>query len=223
MKGRVLAAITGISVAVLGFGAVAVRAWQFRDCFVMVTVEESSTSAVTAWPLLAERLPGSFIDASARTVSLDDPPDLLGVSLCLHYSATSQGIEIADSLRFSRTGRTALELDRPLSYISNNLEGEQIELVDNAARVLAGRLVVEKTSANGTVTFSYGGRRVTLGPGESWAELLVLTPEGPRAVDAANWESEFRGYLEKGYPTTRLAIANRGLWPKASVVAGMEP
>ena len=224
MKGRVLGPLIGITAVIaLGFGIVGVRAWQFRDHFVMVTVEESSTSAVTSWPLLAERLPGSFLDCSSRTISIDEKPGLLGVSLCLHYSASSQGIEISDSMQFSRTGRASLELDRPLSLLSDTLDGGQVELVDNRARVLAGRLIVEKTSPDGSVRFRYGERQFTLGPGESWAELLALTPAGPKAVDPENWAGEFHDYLDKGYPTTRLAIANRGFWQKDDVVAGMEP
>ena len=189
----------------------------------MVTVEESSTSAVTSWPLLAERLPGSFVDPSSKTVSLGSRPGLFGVSLCLHYNASSQGIDISDSVQFSRTGRVSLGLDHPLSYISDSMDGGQVELVDNRARVLGGRLVVEKTFADGSVRCLYGDRRITLKPGESWAQMLALTPEGPKEVDPAGWESEFYYYLEQGYPTTRLAVANRGFWPKSGVIAGMEP
>lgn len=222
MKGRVcLAAAMATVIVVLVFAVVHVL--RFRDCYVMVTVEESSTSAVTSWPLLSERMPGSFLDAEDRSLSLEEKPGLLGVSLCVHYSASSQGIEIADRVRFSRTGRAALNLNRPLSYVTGNLDGEPVELVDNRARVLAGDLVIEKTYPDGTIRFRYGGRRVTLAPGESWAELLALTPEGRKPIDPANWETEFRTCLEEGYPTTRLAVANRGLWPKSGVVAGVMP
>ncbi|MGE5579528.1 MAG: hypothetical protein ACM3WU_05710 [Bacillota bacterium] len=224
MKGRVRVAVAAaLAAAAVALVLAAVHVWRFRDCYVMVTVEESSTSAMTSWPLLSERMPGSFLDAGDRSLILDERPALLGVSMCLHYTASSQGIEIADSVRFSRTGRAVLDLDRPLSYVTGNLDGEPVELVNNRARVLAGDLVIEKTYSDGTVRFWYGGRRVTLGPGESWAELLALTPEGPKPIDPANWESEFRTYLEEGCPTTRLAVANRGLWPKSGVIAGVAP
>jgi hypothetical protein len=224
VKGRVLGAVIGIAgIAVLAFALTAVRVWQFRDRYVMVTVEESSTSAVTSWPLLAEKLPGSFLDPSSKTLSVAEKPGMLGVSLCLHYSATSQGIEIADSLRFSKTGKASLGLDQPLSYLSDTLDGGQIELVDNRARVLAGSLRIEGTSTDGTVRLLYGDRRFALEPGQSFAELLALTPDGLKVVDPTNWEAEFGGYLEKGYPTTRLAITNRGFWPKSGILAGMEP
>jgi len=224
MKGRVRAAAAIVlAVVAVALALAAVHVWRFWDCYVMVTVEESSTSAVTFWPLLAERMPGSFLDAGDRSLILDRKPALLGVSLCLHYSASSQGIEIADYVCFSRTGRAVLDLDRPLSYVTGNLDGEPVELVNNMARVLAGDLVIEETLRDGTVRFRYGGMRVTLGPGESWAELLALTPEGLRPIDPANWESEFRTYLEDGCPMTRLAVANRGFWPKNRVMEGVAP
>ncbi len=224
MRGRVRGLLYGAAVLVsLCLAYAGVRAWQFRDRFVMVTVEESSSSAVTSWPLLAERLPGVFLDCASQVVSMRSRPFLLGVSLGLYYSATSQGIEIADSIRLSRTGKAAVELDRPLSFMTDSLDGERIELVDNRARVVAGNLSVEGTSPAGTVRFRYGERRFSLAPGESWAELLVLTPDGPKAVDPRAWEDEFRLYMEKGYPATRIAIANRGFWPKSGVKAGMEP
>jgi len=222
VKWRVLVVVVA-AVAVTALGLIGMRIWQFRDRYVMVTVEESSTSAVTAWPLMSERLPGSFVDASSKSVSVDAKPSLLGVSLCLHYSASSQGIEIADSMRFARTGRAFLNLTGPISYLSDNLDGGRIELVDNTARVLSGGLVLESTRADGSVRFRFGDRRITLRPGESWAELLAMTPDGPVTVDAANWESDFYSYLEKGYPTTRLAVANRGFWPKSGVTAEVEP
>lgn len=214
----VVAAVAATALALVGM-----HIWQFRDRYVMVTVEESSTSAVAAWPLLSERLPGSFVDASSKSVSVGAKPSLFGVSLCLHYSASSQGIEIADSMRFARTGRAFLGLTRPISYPSDDLNGDRIELVDNSARILSGNLVLESTRADGSVRFRYGDRRITLRAGESWAELLAMTPDGPVAIEAANWEREFYSYLEKGYPTTRLAVANRGFWPKSGVTAEVEP
>ena len=222
MNRRISWTVAGTLVLAVLVGA-AVRLWQFHGRFVMITVEESSTSAVVAWPLLSERMPGSFIDAASQVVCLDKKPNLTAVRLCLQYSANSQGIEIADSLEFSRTGKAELDLHKSISYISDALDGGQVELVDNRARVLRGPLTIEKTSADGDVTFAYGEERFTLSPGESWAELLALTADGPVPVNAANWETELNSYMEKGYPATRLAIANRGLWPKSGVIEGTLP
>jgi len=201
----------------------AARLIQFRGRFIMITVEESSTSAVTSWPLLAERLPGVFLDCAASTANVQTTPSLLGVSLGLYYSATSQGIELAESLTFSRTGRTTVRLTRPLSLVIDGFDGEQVEIVDNRARVVVGDLRVESASGDGTVRFTYGDQRFSLKPGEAWAEMLVLTPEGARKIDSFNWADEFRECVESGYPATRLAVANRGFWLKSNVKAGVEP
>lgn len=201
----------------------AVRAWQFRDSYVMVTVEESSTSALTGWPLLPERMSGHFVDAQSRSVSLGQKPSMLGVSLCVEYSATSQGIEIAESLDFSRTGKARLPLDRPLSYITSDMEGGQLELIDNDRRVVAGPLLVDSVSQDGTVTLHYCDKSFQLAPGETWAELLALTTDGLVPIDPANWDDEYFSYLEQGYPMTRLAVVNRGLWPKSGIAEEPEP
>lgn len=199
------------------------RLLAFKDRYVMVTVEESSTGAVVSWPLLMERLPGVFVDCSSSSLALPEKPGLMGVCLALYYSAVSQGIEFEDSVTFSRTGRAKLSLDRPVSLMTEGQDGSPVEMVDNRARVIAGPLLVERTSVDGAVCLRYGETRFSLKPGESWAEMLALTPEGVRAIRASDWDVEFHHCIDKGYPVTRLAIANRGLWPKAAVKAGTSP
>lgn len=208
------------AIVALTAGYAAFRILEFRDSFVMVTVEESSTSAVVAWPLLAERLPDVFIDGTSGVVMLPRKPNLLGVRLGLYYSAASQGIEVRNSMRFSRSGREMLDLDAPISQVVEGLDGRPAEMVDNAARVLSGDLTVEGTSRDGTVRFRYGNSQFSLGPGESWVEMLALTGSGVRAIDPANWEAEVQSCLANGYPATRLAVTNRGFWPKGGVSAG---
>lgn len=189
----------------------------------MITVEESSTMAVSSWPLLAERLPGVFLDAGSSAITVGRKPGLTGVSLGIFYSATSQGAEFFESMTFSRTGRATVRLTAPLSMVTEDLGGRQVETVDNLARIIAGDLRVEGTSSDGTVRLQYEGCRFTLRPGEVWAEMLVLRPDGVKRIDALNWADEFPDSIEQGYPVTRLAIANRGLWPKANVKAGSCP
>ncbi len=226
MKGRdrglTLRALAGVLLTFL-FSVVGARLLQFRGRFIMVTVEESSTSAVTGWPLLAERLPGVFLDCASSAVSTQTKPGLLGVSLGVYYSATSQGIELGESLAFSRTGRATVPLTRPLSLVTEGLAGEREDIVDNRARVLAGDLTIESTTGDGTVRFRYGGERFSLKPGEAWAEMLVLETGGVKKIDPLNWVDEFPASLESGFPVTRLAIANRGFWPKANVRTEVGP
>ena len=189
----------------------------------MITVEESSTRAVTGWPLLAERLPGVFVDCAASAITVRAMPNLTGTSLGIYYSATSQGIELGESLAFSRTGRATVPLARPLSLVAEGLDGEPVDIIDNAARVLAGDLTIVSTSGDGTVRFRYGDQRFVLRPGEAWAEMLVLGEAGVQKIDPLKWIDEFPSALESGFPITRLAIANRGFWPKANVRAEVEP
>ena len=196
------------------------RIVQFKDGFVMITVEESSASAVTSWPLLAERLPGVFLDCENRSVFLKNPPSLIGTCLGVYYSAASQGIEIAESLTFSRTGRASVRLTEPLSLVVEGLEGEKVDIVDNRARVLSGDLKIRGGARDGTVRVSYGGREFSLKPGEAWAELLALTPYGVKRIGVEDWAREVEECVRSGYPLTRLAVANRGFWPKSGVKEG---
>lgn len=189
----------------------------FRDQFVMVTVEESSTSALVSWPLLMERTPGVFLDCQEKTISIDKKPNLLGVSLVVHCSLSSQGIEFSDSMSFSRLGRAKIDLRKPVRISTQGLDGNTVEMIDNSARITRGTLSIEKTSSDGTIVVKYGDERFQLKPGKSFAELRAKTPEGEKVIDAANWDNEFHESVESGYPVTRLVIVNRGFWPKAGV------
>ena len=229
MKGRIrgfpwkgAAALVIILLACLAV-PLGIRLLGFWDRFIMVTVEESSTAAVVSWPLLMERLPGVYLDCTSSTLVLPRDTSLAGVCLGLHYSAVSQGIEFKDSIFFSRTGRVELGLEQSISLKTEGFDGKEVEMVDNGARVLAGDLKVEGASRDGVVRFKYGDARFSLKPGESWAEMLALTPDGLKAIQASNWDVELRACLRNGYPATRLAITNRGFWPKAGVKAGTAP
>jgi hypothetical protein len=90
-------------------------------------------------------------------------------------------------------------------------------MVDNSARVVRGELVVEKTESTGVVHLRYGGRRFSLSPGQSWAELLTSSDGEITEIPAGSWEEEVDACLAEGRPVTRLAIANRGFWPKSNV------
>ncbi|MGI6620669.1 MAG: hypothetical protein ACOX35_04360 [Bacillota bacterium] len=207
--------------ACLLIAALSLRWMHFADSFVFVTVEESSLNAITGWPLSMPESFRVFIDASEQTLILPERKSLFGVCLGVYYSATSQGVPFDERLIFSRTGRAALDLTAPASLVVPGIDGEDVELVNNLARVVSGKLRVSSTRRDGTVELEYGSRHITLKPGESWAELLVLEPGGPRAVSPDEWKEELETCFRLGYPATRLAIANRGLWPKSGVKAGM--
>lgn len=194
-------------------------AW-FGNDFVLLTVEESSMNAITGWPLALPELSQVFIDANEKTLLLSEKKNLFGVCLGVYYSASSQGVEFDEALILSRTGKAVLNLPAPASLTAPGIDGEIVELVNNQARVVSGKLTIRKTGRDGTVYLKYGSREFALKPGESWAELVVLEPAGPRAVSADAWKEELEECFEKGYPATRLAIANRGLWPKSGVKVG---
>lgn len=202
-------------------GTLVMRLIWFGDSFVFLTVEESSLNAITGWPLSMPQGPRVFIDARERTLVIPEKRNLLGVCLGVYYSATSQGVGFDERLIFSITGKAGLDLTAPASLVVPGIGGGEVELVNNLARVVAGDLKVLATKRDGTVEIEYGSRRITLSPGESWAELVVLEPGGPRAVSADNWQEELDRCVSLGYPATRLAIANRGLWPKSGVKAGI--
>ncbi len=199
------------------------RLYMFRQNFVFVTVEESSTEALVSWPLLWDKYPQVFFDIGEKVLEAPQKISLAGVSLALYYSAISQGIEYHDDLSLSRTGKATLSLLEPLSLTSRNWDGDDVELVDNWARVLRGNLKVTKTTADGIIHLSYGGRKIVLEPGESWAELIIQTPDGIVEADASHWADLLADAMKNDWPATRLAIANLGLWPKSGVEVGVKP
>ena len=201
--------------ACLLIGTLLVRWILFGDSFVFVTVEESSLNAITGWPLTMPELSQVFIDTGEKILVTPGKKNLLGICLGVYYSASSQGVEFHERLVLSRTGKAVLDLTAPVSFVAPGIDGEAVELVNNLARVVSGKLKIVKTRRDGTVELEYGSKRIVLGPGESWAELLVLEPGGPRAISADRWKEELDRCVRLAYPATRLAIANRGFWPKS--------
>jgi hypothetical protein len=197
--------------------AVGLHAYRYRDEFVFLTVEESSMTALAGLPIGWEKLPGAFIDCEDKSIELDRRPHLFGVSLGVHFVSSSRGIEFAESLRFSRLGRVSVGIGEPVSVQGLDWSGNKVEMVDNSARVVRGELVVEKTESPGVVHLRYGGRRFSLSPGQSWAELLTSSDGEITEIPAGSWEEEVDACLAEGRPVTRLAIANRGFWPKSNV------
>ncbi|HHY68698.1 MAG TPA: hypothetical protein PLB36_03160 [Bacillota bacterium] len=195
----------------------------FRDEYVFLTIEESSLNALSGWPMSFADIPQVFIDANEKALILSEKANLIGVHLGVHYSAVSQGVEFDEKLIFSRTGKASIDLSSPASFMISDMDGYLTELVNNDARIVKGNLEVKKTLRDGTVEITYGGQHITLKPGDVWAELLISEPTGVRAVSAADWEEEIDRCFRMGYPATRLAIANRGLWPKSNVKVGMYP
>ncbi len=223
---------TGVHLVVAGVAAaavvmlvclVAVYVVPFRGSFVFLTVEESSTSALLSWPLFWDRAPQAYFDPADKVLEIPSKVSLAGVSLVVYYSAVSQGVEFADDLRFSRTGRNSVALLAPLSVETRDWEAREVEIVDNSARVLRANLKVKKTTSSGTVHLVYGEREIILAPGESWAELVLRTPLGIVEVDPQDWSTRLNEAYENEWPATRLAIANFGLWPKGSVRVGVVP
>ncbi len=196
---------------------------RFRDSYVFLLVEESSTASLRTWPLTWEGVPGAFADPATQTLSLPRRRDLTGVCLALHYSATSLDVEIQNSVRFSRTGKLRLSLTKPISLMGCDINGEVMELVENRARVIEGDLVVEKTSADGAVHLNYAGNKIILGPGDTWERLVMLRPEGKVILTPDNWRAGLAEAMTEGYPLTRIVFANMGLWPKANVHWGESP
>lgn len=197
------------------------RAIRFKDGYVFVTIEESSTQALLRWPLLTEATTEVFVDGNSSALLMRRKPNMLGVCLGVYYAAFSQGVELHERMLFSRSGRVTLHSEQPISLKTSDLYGRTVEAVDNGARILRGPVTIEKTFPDGTVAINYGGRTFRLGPGESWAELLVRTDEGIKEIGSDNWASEFGEALRQGYPATRFAITNRGIWPKANIKAGV--
>jgi hypothetical protein len=182
--------------------------------FVMITIEESSTSVLKAYPMTSERIPGVFLDEATKTVLFEDNPNLSKVSLVLHYTAVSQGIEYHDQLILSCKDKAKLKMSGPLSLLVEGPGGEKVEAIDNRSRVVSGDLEATICDPDGSVQIRYGSHEFTLAPGQSWAQLLALTPGGTVEILPEDWESCFDLHVENGYPITRVAIANRGLWPK---------
>lgn len=195
----------------------------FRDNFVFLTIEESSTLALRSWPLFWDRTPQAYYDPAEKVLEIPSGVSLMGVSLAVYYSAIGQGVEYFDSLKFSRTGRSKVALLEPISVKTRNWEGQEVDIIDNYSRVVRGDLKVTKTTPDGTVHLSYGKRQIVLAAGETWAELILKTPQGIVEVDALEWRGALNEAYENQWPATRLAITNYGLWPKASVKVGVIP
>jgi hypothetical protein len=195
----------------------------FRDSYVMLTVEESSTGALSMWPLLGEGIPTAYLDCAQRVLQVPNRVNLTGVSLCVYRSATSQGILFSDSIAFSRLGSGRVDLDLSASVPTRDFQGREVDALDSAARVLRGDLKVRKTLPDGTVHLDYGGNQITLKPGESWAELLVSTPDGVYEIQAHEWAEKLNEAWANGWPATRLALCNYGLWPKGGVEEAVLP
>lgn len=210
-----------LSVIALGFAVRHVLV--FRDHYVMLTVEESSIGALLAWPPSGDQNPCAFVDCEESALHVSEPISLAGVSLCVYRNATSQGILFSDSISFSRLGRGRIDLDRDASVQMRNMEGLSIEALQNDARILRGNLVLRKTGSDGTLSLRYAGEDIVLKSGEHWEELLVSFPNGVRRVEAADWVQSLNEAMENGYPATRLALCNRGLWPKGKVEGGLWP
>ncbi len=190
---------------------------RFKDSYVLLLVEESSSAALLGWPSSWLDVPSAFLDTEERALCLSKKQNMAGVCLALQYTATSGGVQIADSIRFSRTGKAHLPLTKPLSLTGTSPQGEATELVDNGARVILGDLKVRKTGKDGTVRMDYGGQTICLEPHEVWHSLVVLTPEGQVALKEEDWQEGLTEAYARGYPFTRVVFANMGLWPKANV------
>ncbi len=216
-KGLLALFLLGICISVF------LKWFWFHDEYIFLTIEESSVNALSAWPLTYAGPSELFIDAQEKVLALSQEKSMLGVCLCIYYSASSQGLEFNEKLLFSRTGRSVVDLTAPVSLMVPNVDGELIELVNNQARVLSGKLRVKKVSRDGTVYLRYGSNDIILKPGQSWAELLAVDSGGVRVISEDAWDRELEACFQMGYPATRLAIANRGLWPKSGVKAGIFP
>lgn len=214
---RILAALA----LCLFLGVLISRLYWFREEFVFVTVEESSLNALVGWPAVSPESSGVFIDAAEKILFLPEKKSLLGVCLAVHYSASSQGVEFQETMFLSKTGTARVNLTAPVSLTAPDFDEEPMELVNNQARVLLGKLKVSKTTRDGTVHLKYGPEDFTLQPGESWAQLLVLEPSGPKEINPETWQEELQRCFQLGYPATRLAVSNRGMWPKSGVKAGL--
>jgi len=217
-KGFALIIALGLGLAALAYVLSSVR---FKDAFIFLSVEESSSNALSVWPPGYEKMPQAIIDPSEKSLLLPKKKSLFGVRLCIYYSVFSQGIQISDDLRFWRLGRGAVRLSKPVLLPVIDLRGETIQAVDNEARVVGGDLEVTETSPEGKVTLKYGGRSIVLHPGETFNQLLVKTPEGVKEVRVPEAAEAIERYLEKGYPLTRLTVTNWGLWPKTNVQVAM--
>ena len=206
--------------ACLLIGTLLVRWILFGDSFVFVTVEESSLNAITGWPLTMPEPSQVFIDTGEKILVTPGKKNLLGICLGVYYSASpGSGIPRAPGFVPDRQGSVGSHC--ACLFVAPGIDGEAVELVNNLARVVSGKLKIVKTRRDGTVELEYGSKRIVLGPGESWAELLVLEPGGPRAISADRWKEELDRCVRLAYPATRLAIANRGFWPKSGVKAGI--
>lgn len=195
----------------------------FRDHYVMLTVEEASIGALLAWPPSGDQSVCAFVDCEESALHVAEPVRLTGVSLCVYRNATSQGILFSDSISFSRLGRGPIDLDRNVSLRLRSMEGQSIEAIQNDARILRGDLVLLSTGSDGTLSLRYAEEDIVLKPGEHWEELLISFPDGVRKVEAAGWVQSLNEAMAKGYPATRLALCNRGLWPKDKVEGGAWP
>jgi hypothetical protein len=194
--------------------------WSFKEHYVMLSVEEASSSALLTWPLAYQRQPVAFLDVHDRKLILPSRPRLFGVSLGMYYSAFSGGVQYEDQMYFSRTGRLSLALDDPLSFPVTTLDGTEVDAVQNKCRVIRGDLKVTKTRKDGTVVFQYGGKEHELAVREVFTELLALTPSGIIEIKEDEWEERVDECIENGYPITRLSVVNWGLWPKSGVEVG---
>lgn len=219
---RLITVVTLFTLLLTGF-LVFTHVSRFRDSFVLLLVEESSTASLRTWPLTWEGVPGAFVDTVTQTLSLPRRKNLTGVCLVLHYTATSLDVEIEDSVRFSRIGKLRLGLTKPISLVGCDINGEVMELVENRARVIEGDLIVEKTLVDGAVHLDYAGNKIVLGPGDTWERLAMLRPEGRVILTPGNWRAGLAEAMIEGYPLTRIAFANMGLWPKANVHWGESP
>ncbi|MBE3519768.1 MAG: hypothetical protein IMW97_05620 [Firmicutes bacterium] len=190
---------------------------RYKGCYVMIRVEESSTLALRAWPVLSEDPAQAWADPETKTLELTRTKMPWTAIMAVHYSANSLGVRFYDGLSFSSTGRMKLPLTQPISWLVPGENGEMVEGVDNSARVLLGDLRFEGCTPQGRVAFKYGPARIVLEPGESWGILLVSDGNGIREISGDSWRQELEEAMVRGYPATRLMVTNLGLWPKAGV------
>lgn len=195
---------------------------RYKGCYVMVRVEESSTLALKTWPALSEDPAQAWADPETKTLEMAQDKMPWTAIMAVHYSANSLGVRFYDRVSFSSTGRMKLPLTRPLSWLVPGENGETVEAVDNAARVLLGDLRFEGCTPQGRIVFKYGPVRIQLDPGDSWGILLVSDGNGIREISGDSWRQEMEEAMVRGYPATRLMVTNMGLWPKDRVTTAGE-
>ncbi|HHV79669.1 MAG TPA: hypothetical protein GXX40_08715 [Firmicutes bacterium] len=176
---------------------------------VLLSVLESNTHGLNAVPI-AEQVysPLDSLDPAAPVLSLPPAKKADHAKLIVIHDIDFSGFRVEDRVIPVSKNNTLVDLAQPIRW------GESAgrSIADQSCRLETPELLIERFDSAGNVTVRVAERRITLRPGEWFAEATIKSQRLVRlVVGEADWESQLEGAMLRGETVSRLTILNHGM------------